>query len=234
MMGDVPIGAGLSSSAGLETATARVFSTLSGFDWDPVEMAKLSQKAENEWLGMNCGIMDQLISAAGQKGQALLIDCRTLELKQTPLPSDTLIVVMDTNTRRGEHGLLDSGYNKRREECEEAARVMADNQIGGLPVVRDGEVVGMITETDLFKIFLELMGAREPGVRLSVLVANKPGELARISKAIFDAGGNIMALGTFLGESSENREMVFKVDGLDAPALKEAVNPYIEKIVDNR
>ena len=117
---------------------------------------------------------------------------------------------------------------------EEAARVMADKQIGGLPVVRDEQVVGMITETDLFKIFLELLGAREPGVRLSVLVPNAPGELATLSKAIFEAGGNIMALGTFLGESIENREMVFKVDGIDAKTLEGVVLPYVDKIVDIR
>lgn len=117
---------------------------------------------------------------------------------------------------------------------EEAARIMADRRVGGLPVMRDGEVVGMITETDLFKIFLELLGAREPGARLSVLVANSPGELARLSKAIFDAGGNIMSLGTFLGESSENIEMVMKVDGVDVPTLQAAIQPYVVKILDIR
>lgn len=85
---------------------------------------------------------------------------------------------------------------------EEAARIMADHKIGGLPVVRASEVVGMITETDLFKIFLEMLGAREPGVRIAVLVPNLPGELSKLTKTIFDAGGNIVALGTFLGESS--------------------------------
>jgi len=117
---------------------------------------------------------------------------------------------------------------------EEAARVMADKGVGGLPVLRDGELVGIITETDLFKIFLELLGARESGIRLSVLVPNAPGELAKLSKAIFEAGGNIMALGTFLGESSENREMVLKVDGIEADTLVAVVKPYIEKVVDIR
>ncbi len=117
---------------------------------------------------------------------------------------------------------------------EEAARVMADHKIGSLPVVRGAEVVGMITETDLFKIFLELLGAREPGVRLSVLVRNAPGELAKITKTVFEAGGNIMALGTFLGESSENREIVLKVDGVDSGALQAAIKPLVEKIVDIR
>ena len=117
---------------------------------------------------------------------------------------------------------------------EEAARIMADNKIGGLPVVGDDEVVGVITETDLFKIFLELMGAREPGIRLSVLVPNVPGELSRLSKAIYDVGGNVVAFGTFLGKSSKNREIVIKVDGVSAQSLKEAIEPFVESIVDIR
>lgn len=117
---------------------------------------------------------------------------------------------------------------------EEAARIMADNAISGLPVMRDDKVVGIITETDLFKIFLEMLGAREPGIRLSALIPNVPGELAKITKAIFEAGGNIMALGTFLGESSENRNMTIKVDGVDADTLQNAIEPFIEKFVDIR
>lgn len=117
---------------------------------------------------------------------------------------------------------------------EEAARIMADNKIGGLPVVRDGEVVGIITETDLFKIFLELMGAREPGIRLSALVPNVPGVLSRLSKAIYDIGGNVVAMGTFLGESSENREIVIKVEGVSTQSLRESIEPFVESIMDVR
>jgi acetoin utilization protein AcuB len=117
---------------------------------------------------------------------------------------------------------------------EEAARIMADNKIGGLPIVRNGDVVGMITETDLFKVFLELMGAREPGVRFSCLVPNIPGELAQLTKAIYEAGGNILALGTFLGESSEDREITMKVDGITPESLESVVDPFIEKNLDIR
>ncbi len=128
MKGNVPIGAGLSSSAALELATARTFSAVSGFRWDAQQMALLSQKAENEWVGMNCGIMDQLISATGQAGHAVLIDCRTLERTPAPLPPDTVVMVLDTNTRRG---LVDSKYNERREQCERAAEFF------GVPKLRD-------------------------------------------------------------------------------------------------
>lgn len=117
---------------------------------------------------------------------------------------------------------------------EEAARIMADNKIGGMPVVQDGKVVGIITETDLFKIFLELFGAREAGVRLAALVQNVPGELAKVTEAIFEIGGNILALGTFLGESPENREIAMKVDGVSPQDLQAAVEPHVERIIDIR
>lgn len=117
---------------------------------------------------------------------------------------------------------------------EEAARIMADNKIGGLPVLRDGELVGIITETDLFNIFVELLGAREPGVRLSLLVPDVPRVLAELTKAITEAGGNILALGTFLGESLDNREVTLKVDGVAADTLVAALEPLVERFVDVR
>lgn len=126
--GDVPIGAGLSSSAALEMATARAFAATSGLPWDPVAVAKLGQRAENKWVGVNCGIMDQMISAAGVAGHALLIDCRSLETQAVPLPQDTVVLVLDTATRRG---LAASAYNERRSQCEAAARFF------GVPALRD-------------------------------------------------------------------------------------------------
>ena len=117
--GNVPIGAGLSSSASLELALARAFSLVSGFNWDPVQMALSCQKAENLWVGVSSGIMDQMIVASGKKDFALMIDCRSLDTKQVPLPQNTQIVILDTNTRRG---LVDSAYNERREQCELVAR----------------------------------------------------------------------------------------------------------------
>ncbi|MEZ4670978.1 MAG: galactokinase [Anaerolineae bacterium] len=119
---DVPVGAGLSSSAAIELATARAFAQTSGFAWEAATMAKLGQKAENQWVGAKTGIMDQMISAAGKADHALLIDCRSLETQLYPLPPGTVIVVLDTSTRRG---LVDSAYNERRESCEEAAKFFA-------------------------------------------------------------------------------------------------------------
>ena len=116
---DIPVGAGLSSSAALELATARAFAVVSNLTWDAVRMAKLGQRAENEWVGMNCGIMDQMISSAGQSGRALLIDCRSLHIHAVPLAPETSVVVLDSGKRRG---LVDSAYNERRSQCEAAAR----------------------------------------------------------------------------------------------------------------
>ena len=117
---------------------------------------------------------------------------------------------------------------------EEAARIMADHKIGGLPVLRGEELVGIITETDLFKIFLELLGAREPGVRITALLRNTPGELTKLTAAIADIKGNIVAMGQFLGESSENRSVTLKVAGVTESALKEAVKPVVEDLIDIR
>jgi len=119
MMGDVPLGSGLSSSAAVELATARVFASVSNLKWNAAHMARVGQRAENEWVGVNCGIMDQMASAACKEGHALFLDCRSLEIQHVPLPNHVAVVVMDTSTRRG---LVDSAYNERRSQCEEAAR----------------------------------------------------------------------------------------------------------------
>jgi galactokinase len=119
--GDVPIGAGLSSSAALEVAAARAFAAAAELAWEPLAMARITQRAENDWVGVPCGIMDQLVSIAGVAGHALLIDCRTLEISPVPLPAGAAIVVLDTGTRRG---VAASAYQERREQCRQAARFL--------------------------------------------------------------------------------------------------------------
>jgi acetoin utilization protein AcuB len=117
---------------------------------------------------------------------------------------------------------------------EEAARIMADNKVGGLPVMRGESLVGIITETDLFRIFLEMLGARSPGVRVTVEVRELPGKLHELTGAIQKIHGNIIALGTFLGESADTRRVTVKVSDVSLEALREAVQPVVEKIVDIR
>ena len=117
---------------------------------------------------------------------------------------------------------------------EQAARLMADNKIGGLPVMRDDRVVGMITETDLFKVFLELMGARDPGVRVTALVDNKPGVLQKITGAISEAGGNFLSLGIFTGEDVSTNILTFKVDGIEKEVVKKEIWDIVKEVWDIR
>ncbi|HEY62475.1 MAG TPA: galactokinase [Anaerolineae bacterium] len=115
---NVPVGGGLSSSAALEMALSRAFYVVSDWRWDGKIMAQLAREADHQWVGIKSGIMDQLISAEGRVGHALLIDCRTLALESVPLPDTTRVVILDTATRRG---LVDSIYNQRVAECKQAA-----------------------------------------------------------------------------------------------------------------
>ena len=117
---------------------------------------------------------------------------------------------------------------------EEAARIMADNKIGGLPVLKEAKLVGIITETDIFKLFLELMGAREYGVRVTALIPEKHGELAELTKAISEAGANIVAFGQFAGEDPSNREVTFKVTDISEAQVRTAIQPFVETIKDIR
>jgi acetoin utilization protein AcuB len=117
---------------------------------------------------------------------------------------------------------------------EDAARIMADSKIGGLPVVRDGALVGIITETDLFKLFLELLGARERGVRVTVIVPNEPGEVAKVTRAIADKGGNIIAIAEFAGTDASNRQVLVKANGVSRADLVAALTPVVTEIEDVR
>jgi galactokinase len=127
---DVPVGAGLSSSAAIELALARAFFETSGFAWDPALMARRMQRAENLWVGVQTGIMDQLVVASGAADHALLIDCRDLAIRPVRLPSTVRVVVLDTSTRRS---LVGSAYDDRRRACERAAAHL------GVDALRDAD-----------------------------------------------------------------------------------------------
>ena len=117
---------------------------------------------------------------------------------------------------------------------EEAARIMADHKISGLPVIRGGKLVGIITETDLFQIFLELLGAREKGVRLTMLIPEEPGMLASLTGEIAAMGGNILALGTFMGEDPTNRMVTVKVADIPNGKLVAVMEALGMEIIDVR
>lgn len=129
----VPVGSGLSSSAAIEVAFAYTWQVLSGFERDRRELALLCQRAENVYVGVNCGILDQMASALGAEGYARLLDCRTLESELVPLPRDVVIVVADTKVRRS---LASSEYNVRRAQCEEAVSVLSE-YLSGIHALRD-------------------------------------------------------------------------------------------------
>jgi galactokinase len=117
--GNVPQGAGLSSSAALEVAVGQAFKQLGALPLEATALARLAQRAENDFVGCRCGIMDQLISAEGRAGHALLIDCRSLALQPVAMPPELSLLIVHSKVRRG---LVDSAYNLRREQCETAAR----------------------------------------------------------------------------------------------------------------
>ena len=128
---DVPVGSGLSSSAAIEVAMAYAFQLMSDLELDGVERALLCQKAENQFVGMNCGIMDQYIVSLGRRGHALLIDCRSLEYELVPVPDGCDVVICDTKKRRG---LVDSEYNRRRQECERGASILGATALRDISV----------------------------------------------------------------------------------------------------
>ncbi len=131
--GDVPVGAGLSSSAALSTAVVYALDQLFGLEIDPIDAARLSQQVEHRYAGVSCGIMDPFVSRLGRRGHALLLDCRSLSCEHVPLPQTPAsgaaleIVVADSGVRRK---LADSGYNARRRECERALEIIQRSRPG--------------------------------------------------------------------------------------------------------
>ncbi|MFP4345131.1 MAG: CBS domain-containing protein [Anaerolineales bacterium] len=117
---------------------------------------------------------------------------------------------------------------------EEAARILIDNKVGGLPVVREGKLVGIITETDIFKTIMEMMGAREQGLRLTLSLEDKPGVLSQITEKIASMGGDIIALGTFYGEDRTTGIVTLKICCLDREALVRAMEDLDAEVVDFR
>lgn len=133
IQGDVPEGAGLSSSASLEVAVCRAFLELCGASKDGIETALLCQRAENEFVGARCGIMDQFVSVHGRRNHALLLDCRSLSYRHLPIPEGVRMVICNTMVR---HSVAAGEYNQRRQECEAGARLFAEHD-PGVKALRD-------------------------------------------------------------------------------------------------
>jgi len=169
--GEVPIGSGLSSSAALEVASGFALLTNSGLTVVRRDLAELCQRAENEFVGIRCGIMDQFVSCHGQAGKALLLDCRSLEYKLLPLPENARLAVCNTRVK---HSLATSQYNARRLECETAVRHFAQRG-SNVRALRD------VTETDL-----KLFGGELPEV------------IYRRARHVITENARVLAAGTAL------------------------------------
>ncbi len=132
---NVPLGSGLSSSAALEVAVSTFFEEVAGLEIQATEVAKLCQRAENEFVGVKCGIMDQFISRLGKKGTALFIDCRSLEYEHVPFDNPEIkVLICNTGVKRG---LVDSEYNTRRSECEEGTSFFSRRLDKDVKALRD-------------------------------------------------------------------------------------------------
>jgi len=194
--GDVPIGAGLSSSAALEMAVARALCAAASRPWEPARMAKLGQAAENRYVGMNCGIMDQFASAACEAGHALLLDCRSLETRPVKVPDGVAVVVMDTGARRS---LAGSAYNDRRAACERVAAELARTR-PGVRALRD------VTMEELEAAAPRLTALDLKRARHVVAETLRPAALA----AAF-AAGDLAGAGRLMKESHASLRELYEV-----------------------
>lgn len=124
----VPMGAGLSSSAALECATARALQQAWGTDFDDMELARIGQEAEHKFAGVRCGLLDQVTSLFATRDHAVFFDCRSLEVERVPVPAEARFVIVQSGVK---HALSDGAYNERRAECEEAAQVLGVGKLRG-------------------------------------------------------------------------------------------------------
>ncbi len=201
--GDVPRAAGLSSSAALEVAVGTALTRLAGLELDGKTIALVGQQAENDFVGVNCGIMDQFISALGQPNQALLIDCRSLDYQAVPIPPDTAIVIINSNVKRG---LVDSEYNTRRRECEAAAAHF------GVPALRD-------VAPDVFALHQDELDPVVAKRARHVITEN-----ARTQAAVQAlARGDLPAMGRLMAESHRSMRDDFEITVPPIDALVEIV-----------
>lgn len=188
--GQVPIGAGLSSSAALEVAAALTLLELSGQTMDDVDIAKLCQRAENEFVGARCGIMDQFSAIRGREGQAILLDCRSLQSAYVPLPPNIAVVICNTMVR---HSLAASEYNQRRAQCETCVEYFRTKR-DGIASLRD------VTENDLQQLGSGLPHLLHRRARhvvsenarvLETARAFESGDLLRVGKLMYESHASL-------------------------------------------
>lgn len=207
--GDVPIGSGLGSSAAVEVATGCALLDNAGLKIDRLELAKLCQHAENEFVGMRCGLMDQFISCFGERGRALMLDCRSLEYKLLPLPEDLKVVVCNTMVK---HELASSEYNARRAECEEGVRLLSI-ELAHVSSLRD------VTMDDLEQVSQKLPDSVRRRCRHVV------SENARVLKAASALDtGDLRGFGRLMGESHQSLRDDYEVSCQELDLMVELAN----------
>jgi galactokinase len=203
---DVPRGSGLSSSASVEMAFAIAWQTLGGWTLPPMKRALLGQKAENKYVGVNCGIMDQFASACGVENKLLLLDCRSLEWKTVPLPENVSIVIADTTVRRK---LTSGEYNKRRSACEEAVRLLKQD-LPNIQSLRDVSVDDFNRLADKLPVEIE---------RRARHVVEEIGR-SNQAEALLEAG-NVQQFGRLMNECHVSLRDLYEVS---CPELNVMVN----------
>ncbi len=207
----VPFGSGLSSSAAIEVATAVAFSEYAGVAYDKVEIAKLAQKAENEYAGVNCGIMDQFASAMGKKDHAVLLDCATLSYEYVPLElGDYAIVVANCNKP---HSLVESKYNERRGEVETA--------LSFLQTKKNVACLAELTPEDFEEVKDLLPETIEKRTRHVVYECDRVRRAVEALKA-----GDIVALGTLLNQSHASLRDLYEVTGKELDTLSDVARSH--------
>ena len=192
--GNVPHSSGLSSSAALEVAIGKFCQQLSDLPLTHTEIALIGQKAENKFVGANCGNMDQLISALGQKDHLLMIDCRSLETQPTPVPKDVAVIIVNSNVP---HDLVTGEYNTRRWQCEKAAEFF------GVKALRD------VSVEEFQKREAELTA-------LNALVAKRARHVVTENQRVLDAvealkHNDLTKLGELMGQSHESMRDDFEI-----------------------
>lgn len=205
--GNVPKGAGLSSSASLEVAVGLALTRLSGLDVDLKTLALTGQQAENDFVGMRCGIMDQFIAALGQADHALLIDCRSLDEKAVPIPPGVAVIIANSNVKRG---LVDSEYNTRRQECETAAAHF------GVPALRD-------VSPDVFALHADELDETVARRARHVITENARTEAAAVALA----QGNLKWMGQLMAESHVSMRDDFEITVPPIDALVKIIGEVI-------
>lgn len=205
--GNVPQGAGLSSSASLEVAVGQALKSLYDLPLDGVALALNGQEAENQFVGCNCGIMDQLISALGKENHSLLIDCRSLDTRAVSMPTNAAVVIINSNVKRG---LVDSEYNARREQCEVAARFF------GVKALRDVDPA----------LFFSIQDELDPVVarRARHVITENDRTLAAADAL---ASGDLKRMGELMAESHASMRDDFEITVPQIDKLVEIVKEVI-------